>query len=81
MESRTSLGEDAAGLKKPLRFSCLSCDKPLGIRPHQAVPTLPSVTVFPGSRSFRPYTTFELELIRRQQKSYVLANLEQYKLH
>jgi hypothetical protein len=60
--------DDAAGFKKPLRFRCISCDKPVGIRPNDAVPALPQIEMMPGGRSFRPYTTYELELIRRHQK-------------
>lgn len=26
------VGDDAAGFKKPMRFHCISCDKPLGLR-------------------------------------------------
>lgn len=26
------MGDDAAGFKKPLRFRCISCDKPLGLK-------------------------------------------------
>ena len=42
----------------------------------RAVPALPSIQTLPGTRTFRPYTTYELELIRRQQKVYeALDNL------
>ena len=63
-----ALGDEAAGFKKPLRFRCISCDKPVGLKPLSAVPALPSAGMFPDTRSFRPYTTYELELIRRHQK-------------
>lgn len=64
--------EDAAGIKKPLRFACLSCDKPVDMKHLSTVPpTLPTITTFPGTRTFRPYTTYELEMIRRHQKLYV----------
>lgn len=59
--------DDAAGFKKPLRFRCISCDKPVAIKQFPAIPTLPSVGMFPETRSFRPYTTYELELIRNHQ--------------
>ena len=36
-----------------------------------AVPALPQIDMLPGTRSFRPYTTYELELIRRHQKMYI----------
>lgn len=60
--------DDAAGFKKPLRFRCISCDKPVAVKPHTVVPSLPAIDVFPGTRSFRPYTTYELEMIRRHQR-------------
>lgn len=60
--------DDAAGIKKPLRFACLSCDKPVMMKQLGIVPTLPSITTLPGTRTFRPYTTYELEMIRRHQK-------------
>ena len=63
-----SLASEAAGFKKSLHFHCISCDKPLAIKPFCPIPALPSITTFPGSRSFRPYTTYELELIRKHQK-------------
>lgn len=67
-----AMSDDAAGFKKPLRFRCISCDKPVGIKPLNAIPALPSISMFPGTRSFRPYTTYELELIRRHQKMLAL---------
>ena len=66
--ARESALDDAAGIKKPLRFACLSCDKPVEMKQLGIVPTLPSISTFPGTRSFRPYTTYELEMIRRHQK-------------
>lgn len=29
------LTDEAAGFRKPLRFRCISCDKPVGIRPNE----------------------------------------------
>lgn len=60
--------DEAAGFKKPLQFRCISCDRPVGIKPLEAIPALPSGETFPMTRSFRPYTTYELELIRKYQK-------------
>ena len=28
-------GDDAAGFRKPLRFRCISCDKPVGLKPNE----------------------------------------------
>jgi len=63
-----AMGDEAAGFKKPLNFRCISCDRPVGLKQITAVPALPSIGMFPDSRSFRPYTTYELEMIRRHQK-------------
>lgn len=65
---QTAASEDAAGVKKPLRFACLSCDRPVELKQLGIMPTLPTVSTFPGTRTFRPYTTYELEVIRRHQK-------------
>ena len=67
--------DDAAGVKKPLRFACLSCDKPVVLRPLDAIPALPSMNMFPSTRSFRPYTTYELELIRRHHRALVHTSM------
>jgi uncharacterized coiled-coil DUF342 family protein len=67
-EREEALVEDAAGFRKPLRFRCISCDRPLGLKQTEAIPALPLVGTMPGTRSFRPYTTYELELIRRHQR-------------
>lgn len=67
-EREEPLAEDAAGFRKPLRYRCISCDRPLGLKTSEAIPALPSIGTMPGNRSFRPYTTYELELIRRHQK-------------
>ncbi len=67
-EFQGEIANDAAGIKKPLRFACLSCDKPVQMKQLDIMPTLPSITTFPGTRTFRPYTTYELEMIRRHQK-------------
>lgn len=66
--ARDAALDDAAGIKKPLRFACLSCDKPVEMKQLGIVPALPSIATLPGTRSFRPYTTYELEMIRRHQK-------------
>jgi chromosome segregation ATPase len=67
-QKEEAMAEDAAGFRKPLRFRCISCDRPLGLKSAEAVPALPSIGMMPGTRSFRPYTTYELELIRRHQR-------------
>lgn len=48
---------------KPLAISM-----PLIIIIHSVVPALPQIEMLPGVRSFRPYTTYELELIRKHQR-------------
>lgn len=48
-------------------LTCITCIYVL----FSAVPALPQIDTLPGTRSFRPYTTYELELIRRHQKMYI----------
>ena len=61
-------GDDAAGIRKGLHFHCISCAKPVEMKQRPSVATLPSITSLPGTRTFRPYTTYELEYIRRHQR-------------
>lgn len=35
MQAEETLVDDAAGFRKPLRFRCISCDKPVGIKPNE----------------------------------------------
>ncbi|XP_071814474.1 uncharacterized protein [Apostichopus japonicus] len=62
--------EDAAGFRKQLiqKFHCISCDRPLDMAPQAPLASLPESKGLPGTRSGRPYTTFELEQIRAAQK-------------
>ena len=59
--------DGAAGFRKPIlrNFHCISCDRPLDMVQDDAVPTLPICQALPGNRAIRPYTTFELEQIRK----------------
>ncbi|KAJ8037592.1 Glutamine-rich protein 2 [Holothuria leucospilota] len=63
-------GEDAAGFRKQLvqKYHCISCDRPLDMTPQAPLASLPESKGLPGTRSGRPYTTFELEQIRAAQK-------------
>ncbi|XP_077867171.1 uncharacterized protein LOC100378873 [Saccoglossus kowalevskii] len=63
--------EEVAGFRKPLQHKvhCISCDRPVELVTHGPVPSLPESKPLPGTRSGRPYTTFELEQIRASQKS------------
>ncbi len=60
----------AAGFRKPLlrKFHCISCDRPLELLQDDAIPSLPVSQALPGSRAIRPYTTFELEQIRKHMR-------------
>ena len=60
--------EGAAGFRKPLLrdFHCISCNHPVVIPQEDAIPSLANGEALPGTRALRPYTTFELEQIRRQ---------------
>jgi hypothetical protein len=64
-------GDDAAGFKKPMKVRCISCDKPIGMKTGQNAPlSLPQGQVMPPQKTFRPYTTYELELIRQHQRGF-----------
>ena len=59
--------DGAAGFRKPLLrdFHCISCDKPVEILQQEAIPSLSLPQSLPGNRSIHPYTTFELDDIRK----------------
>ena len=59
--------EFAAGIRKQflVNHSCISCDRPVKYAREEAFPPLPIIHSMPGSKSNRPYTTFELEQIRQ----------------
>lgn len=40
LETTVESKEDAAGFRKPLKFNCISCDRPLDILPNQKYNTL-----------------------------------------
>jgi len=62
---------DPAGMRRRLlKFHCISCDRPVEVNSGSMLPsTLPVSYGFPGMRSNRPYTTYELELIRQHQRN------------
>jgi len=62
---------DPAGMRRRLlKFHCISCDRPVEVNSGSMLPsTLPVAYGFPGIRSNRPYTTYELELIRQHQRN------------
>nr|XP_006819197.1 PREDICTED: putative uncharacterized protein C16orf96-like [Saccoglossus kowalevskii] len=72
--------EEVAGFRKPLQHKvhCISCDRPVELVTHGPVPSLPESKPLPGTRSGRPYTTFELEQIRASQKSQNMTDTEYY---
>ena len=60
--------ENVAGFRNPCfrDFRCISCDKPVeSICEKPLFPPLPSLQPLPGTKSYRPYTTFEIEQIRQ----------------
>ena len=59
--------ESAAGIRKQflVNHNCISCDRPVQYAKEEAFPPLPTIHSLPGSKSNRPYTTFELEQIRQ----------------
>ncbi|XP_064602081.1 uncharacterized protein LOC135468010 isoform X1 [Liolophura sinensis] len=74
-QSSTWEDDDAAGLRKQLlqRFHCISCDRPVDIMMGGPVPSVPGNNGLPGTRSPRPYTTYELDQIRQHAKSHVIG--------
>ncbi|XP_068670305.1 glutamine-rich protein 2-like [Montipora foliosa] len=59
--------ELAAGIRKQflVNHNCISCDRPVKYASEAIFPPLPTMHSMPGSKSNRPYTTFELEQIRQ----------------
>lgn len=59
--------EFAAGFRKQflVNHSCISCDRPVKYAREGNFPPLPEMHSMPGSKSNRPYTTFELQQIRQ----------------
>lgn len=59
--------ELAAGIRKRflVNHNCISCDRPVKYAREEPFPPLPTIRCMPGSKSTRPYTTFELEQIRQ----------------
>ena len=59
--------EFAAGFRKQflVNHNCISCDRPVKYAREGSFPPLPEMHSMPGSKSNRPYTTFELEQIRQ----------------
>ena len=59
--------EFAAGIRKQflVNHNCISCDRPVRYAREEAFPPLPTMHSMPGSKSNRPYTTFELDQIRQ----------------
>ena len=59
--------ELAAGIRKQflVNHNCISCDRPVKYAREETFPPLPTMHSMPGSKSNRPYTTFELEQIRQ----------------
>ncbi|XP_078692847.1 uncharacterized protein LOC144922706 isoform X10 [Branchiostoma floridae x Branchiostoma belcheri] len=60
--------DEAAGFRKQM-FRCISCDRPVTMTAGGPVPALPSTNSLPVTATLRPYTTYELEKIRQEQKT------------
>jgi len=60
--------DDAAGMRKQLRFNCISCDRPIDAIQQPAYPSLPNERGLRPIQSPRPFTTYELEQIRQFQR-------------
>ena len=70
--------ELAAGIRKQflVNHNCISCDRPVKYASDGMFPPLPILHSMPGSKSNRPYTTFELEQLRQHmlQRGLALTN-------
>lgn len=65
MEKKTS----AAGIRSLLiqNANCISCDRPVKVyQDDSKFPSLPYAKSLPGTKSSRPYTTFEMDDLRKQ---------------
>ncbi|KAK9711981.1 protein of unknown function (DUF4795) [Popillia japonica] len=61
---------EAAGTKKFLRnVQCISCDKDVVMRKEMDPSLFPQPYALPPSRSMGPYLAYELDALRKQQKS------------
>ncbi|GJQ71923.1 hypothetical protein Trydic_g3032 [Trypoxylus dichotomus] len=61
---------EAAGTKKFLRnVNCISCDKDVVMRKEMDSSLYPQPYALPPSRSMGPYLAYELDALRKQQKS------------
>ncbi|XP_046854994.1 glutamine-rich protein 2-like isoform X2 [Xenia sp. Carnegie-2017] len=65
-------GDDfAAGMTKPaMKFHCISCARPVEIKPGMNVIPLPQYPAFPPSKSSRAYAPYELEQMRQNARGY-----------
>ncbi|KAK2570062.1 Glutamine-rich protein 2 [Acropora cervicornis] len=64
---KPSKEEFAAGIRRQflVNHNCISCDRPVKYASEGMFPPLPALHSMPGSKSNRPYTTFELEQLRQ----------------
>ncbi|XP_078611008.1 uncharacterized protein LOC144881672 isoform X8 [Branchiostoma floridae x Branchiostoma japonicum] len=65
--------DEAAGFRKQM-FRCISCDRPVTMTAGGPVPALPSTNSLPVTATLRPYTTYELEKIRQEQKTPIVGS-------
>lgn len=71
-------GDSGAGVRKPFKFQCLSCDRKLLVSPSGPPPdscpegTSAAPTGFTSFRSKQPYISYELENIRNRQNAFLL---------
>ncbi|XP_078611010.1 uncharacterized protein LOC144881672 isoform X10 [Branchiostoma floridae x Branchiostoma japonicum] len=72
--------DEAAGFRKQM-FRCISCDRPVTMTAGGPVPALPSTNSLPVTATLRPYTTYELEKIRQEQKTLAQPAPQDYDLY
>ncbi|XP_049948368.1 glutamine-rich protein 2-like [Schistocerca serialis cubense] len=61
---------EAAGIKRKILrdVKCISCDKDVVMKIDNEPPSSPTKGAMPPSRSVRPYLTYELDMVRKQQR-------------
>lgn len=62
---------EAAGTKKKLlrNVNCISCDQNVVMKMENEIPLIPASDGLPPTKSMRPYLTYELDMLRKQQKT------------
>ncbi|XP_069685948.1 glutamine-rich protein 2-like [Periplaneta americana] len=65
---------EAAGTKLKLlrNVNCISCNSDVVMKTERETPSIPAPDPMPASRNMRPYLTYELDMVRKQQRRYAM---------